>query len=238
VAPARRSGGPSLRQLLIVVAILAVTVIVTALTSDVNEALEPGITLVDGKPYLPATVGEWKGGELQGLTEDEIRLLPPDTEGARRVFRKGDVEVACSIVLAGRDVTSIHRPEVCLPGQGWLIENSQATDVATADGALKVMRLDSKRVLPSASQRGMLQRSIFVYWFIGKDTTTPYHWQRILWTARDRVFLNRNHRWAYVLIHKPVGIEKDRPLEPELNNAAMTTVGKFVQDLHPVLKAR
>jgi EpsI family protein len=236
----RRPTGPSLRQLIIVVGILAATVIITALTSDVNQALEPGIAMVNGRPFLPEKLGNWQGGELQGLTPEEQKLLPADTEGGRRVYRLNGLEIACSIVLAGRDVTSIHRPEVCLPGQGWDIENSRTAVIqspAAPDGTLKVMRLDTKRLLPSPNKRAPLLRSIFVYWFIGKDTTTPHHWQRILWTARDRVFHNRNHRWAYVLIHVPVGVETDQPLNPEASRVAMEAVSKFVEELYPTLKA-
>jgi hypothetical protein len=60
---------------LVVIAILGITVLLTALTSDVNSVLEPGIRLTNGQPDLPAVADAWRGGELQGLTEEERREI-------------------------------------------------------------------------------------------------------------------------------------------------------------------
>src|SRR5271170_5550510 len=85
-APQRQ--GPSTKQISIVVVILAVGVLLTATTSDVAKVSEPGVKLYpDGTPYLVGHAGDWAGGEKTGLTEEEERLLPKDTEGSRRLFR-------------------------------------------------------------------------------------------------------------------------------------------------------
>ncbi len=236
VTPRRRA--PSVIQLGILVAILGAGVLVTALTSDVTKVSEPGVKLVNGQLYLADKVGDWTGGELGGLSKAEKDILPPDTEGARRVFKDKDGrELFCSIVLAGREVTSIHRPELCLPGQGWKIENeyAQKVPVATAPGgALEVMRMNATRSIPLPDGRTGHYGSVFVYWFVGKDRVTAYHWQRILWTALDRVFHNTNHRWAYVLISMPKlgnGPQDDKKSSEE----TMKVVSGFVQDVYPTL---
>lgn len=240
-ANVKQATGPSVKQIAVVVVILAVAIIVTALTSDVTKALEPGIRLVNGQPYLPESVGEWRGDELQGLTPDERQVLPADTEGARRRYRTSDGrELACSVVLAGRDVTSIHRPELCLPGQGWQIERAVTEAVPTANvpgGVLSVMCMDAVRVAtPPGGQRGTW-RALFVYWFIGKDRITPHHWERILWTAKDRVLHNRNHRWAYVLILVPEGAEQPGVDMARARAEALRQVADFVPGLYAALKA-
>jgi len=237
-APQRR--GPSTKQISIVVVILAVGVLLTATTSDVAKVSEPGVKLYpDGTPYLVDQAGVWTGGEKTGLTEDEQRLLPKDTEGSRRLFRDraGD-ELFCSIVLAGRDVTSIHRPELCLPGQGWKIQSeyTQAIPVATAPGGvLNVMRMNASRPIRLADGRTTEARSVFAYWFVGKDRMTPYHWQRIYWTAKDRVFYNTNHRWAYILIHLPIQGDAEQGAAVKSQDDAMKVVSSFVQDIYPSL---
>lgn len=234
-----RARGPSIRQLLVVIGILGGTVLLTALTSDVNLALEPGIRLVQGRPNLPDLVGDWRGGKLQGLTEDERRALPGDTEGARRVYRRADgLEVACSVVLAGRDVTSIHRPELCLPGQGWLIDDEKVVGLSAAvfpGGQLEVMRMDAKRTVGAEGAQNRLARAIFAYWFIGKDRVTAHHWERILWTAKDRVFHGRNHRWAYVLVYVPLRGDGTGQVSAENQDQAMQALSSFVQALYPPL---
>jgi EpsI family protein len=236
--PPRR--GPSTTQIAIVVAILGAGVLVTAMTSDVAKVSEPGVKLYpDGTPFLTDQAGDWTGGQRQGLTEDEQRLLPKDTEGSRRLFKdKNGHELFCSVVLAGRDVTSIHRPELCLPGQGWRIQNefTQPIPVAAAPGGtLSVMRMNAARSIPLPDGRTVQARSIFVYWFVGKERVTPYHWQRIYWTAKDRVLYNTNHRWAYILIDVPIRGEMDEGGTVKSEDDAMKVLAKFVQDIYPTM---
>jgi EpsI family protein len=222
--PAR---GPSARQLVILVVILGAGIVFTALTSDVSRISEPGVRLIDGQPFLPEKAGAWAGGEMTGLTPDERAILPSDTEGARRIYKDpAGHELFCSLVLAGRDVTSIHRPELCLRGQGWEWGGVTVAEIPAAGHPLKVSRLDAVHAVQAKDGRTGQAQSVFVYWFVGKDRTTPYHWQRILWTTMDRVFHNRNHRWAYFLINAPVTTSQDD---------TMQVITRFVQDLSPAL---
>ncbi len=238
-SPSAKSRGPTTKQLIIVVAILAVGIIVTALTSDVSRVSEPGIRLVNDHPSLPEIAGDWKGGEQTGLTEDERRVLPSDTEGARRVYQDGSGHmVYCSVVLAGRDVTSIHRPELCLKGQGWKFEGTDTEKIqipAAAGGEIYVSRMNASSILPT-SDGGMAQaNAVFVYWFAGKDRMTPHHWQRILWTMEDRIFHNRNHRWAYFLISVMASPEKAAHDTKGADDDSMQLARRFIQDFYPQL---
>jgi EpsI family protein len=168
-------------------------------------------------------------------------LLPVDTEGVRRTYTNQDGgQVYCSVVLAGRDVTSIHRPELCLPGQGWKIESEQteSVPVATAPGgALQVMRMNTTHVLESSpGGSGQRPKHVFAYWFVGKERTTARHWQRILWTSQDRVFHNRNHRWAYILLHASVAPDASGKGETQSPEETMQLLARFVRDIYPELQ--
>jgi EpsI family protein len=235
--PPRR--GPSTTQIAIVVAILGAGVLVTALTSDVAKVSEPGVKLYpDGTPLLVDRAGDWTGGERQGLTEDEQQLLPKDTEGSRRLFKdKNGYELFCSIVLAGRDVNSIHRPELCLPGQGWKYhEYMQDIPVTGAPGGkLRVMRMNAIRTIPLPDGRVVEAHSVFAYWFVGKDRVTASHWQRIYWTAKDRVLHNTNHRWAYILINVPIRNDIGEGGTASSEDDAMKVLAGFVQDIYPTM---
>jgi len=238
-ATASRARGPSTLLLAALVAILGGGLLLTALTSDVMKMSEPGVRLVDGHPFLSDKVGNWTGGELQGLTEIERQLLPPDTEGARRLYTdKNHDELYCSVILAGRDTTSIHRPELCLPGQGWRIESERTEAIPTAaapGGVLHVMRMDATHSASVADGQTGRVRAVFVYWFVGKNRETPYHWQRIYWTARDRVFRNTNHRWAYILISAILPDEGAQDTTGKSSEKAMKVVARFVRDIYPTL---
>ena len=150
VQPAsRRLHGPGVVQVAIVVAILGGGILLTNLTSDVTKATEPGVRVVNGEPYLEERAGRWVGGPQGGLAPEEREVLPGDTAGARRVY--ADVlsnQVACTIILAGKDVTSVHRPEMCLTGQGWQMQEEHVesvSDPAVPGGKIELMRMNATR---------------------------------------------------------------------------------------------
>jgi EpsI family protein len=233
------SRGPSVIQLAVVLAILGSGVLVTALTSSVTQVAEPGIRLVDGKPFLVEQAGDWKGGPLEGLTEAERNILPADTEGVRRIYKDAQGhEVYCSVILEGKDVTSIHRPELCLTGQGWVLEKPRVEQIPTPaakNGLLPVSRLNATRNIRLENGRIALARSVFLYWFVGKDRVTASHPQRIMLTTIDRVLHNRNARWAYILIHVPMAADAAPGGTDNAEKQTMQTVTKFVQDIYPTL---
>ena len=234
IAP--RSKGPGVAQIAIVVAILGGGILLTALTSHVSDVAEPGIRLVDGQPFLLEKVAGWSGGPMTGLTEDERKILPVDTLGARRMYIDGHSnQVYCSVVLEGSDVTSIHRPELCLKGQGWLLENLRVERLPVAaapGGGLQISCLDAKMTHGNAESR-----AVFAYWFVGKDRLTPYHWQRIFLTTKDRVLRNRNARWAYFLIYAPMTSEQGGNIQPRSEPETVQLISRFVQDIFPTLVA-
>ena len=241
VSPVSQPQGPGARQLLIVVVILVVGLVLTALTADVTRVCEPWIRLVDEHPFLPETVGPWQGSPQTGLTADERAVLPPDTEKAARIYTNAlGQTVYCAVVLAGRDVTSIHRPEVCLTGQGWKLEAAQTEriDIPTSPGGvLRVSRMNSSSTIPLKNDQIAQVYAVFVYWFIGRDRTTPYHWERIWWTTVDRLFHNRNHRWAYFLLDTVVPPQRAATDPQTGQTEAMQVLRQFTQNIYPLLTA-
>lgn len=73
--------------------------------------------------------------------------------------------------------------------------------------------------------------SLFLYWFVGKDATTPHHLVRILKTNLDMLLHNTNHRWAYVIVSTPA-LEG---IAPQGKNAEQTLVmlKDFIAQLAP-----
>jgi len=154
---------------------------------------------------LPETVGRFTGRETE-VSESEHVILPKDTEFAKMLYTgPGNEQIICQIVLSGGEKRSIHRPETCLPAQGWTKKSSEVIPVKLNDGrTLRVMKLVISR--PVEVQPGVRKEltSLFLYWFIGKDVTTPHHWYRILHTDWDRVVHGVSHRWAYAVVTAPV----------------------------------
>lgn len=153
---------------------------------------------LDGAEVCPVC-----GGELNRMSLAERNLLPEDTVGLKKRYINPSGNVLhASLVLSGKERGSIHRPEVCLVGQGRRVESKSLLTVPLENGKdLDVMvleLLDATR-LPDGRPGPDLQ-TYYAYWFVGKDRETPYHLERILWMGLDRVFRNVSHRWAYIAV--------------------------------------
>ena len=152
---------------------------------------------------LPRVAGSFVG-ENEEPSGKERELLPADTIIVKREYHTPGRSIEyrdlahAALVIAGNDTRSIHRPEVCLDGQGWTITSSTVREVKMISGAiLRVRDLAIQRevLLPDHSKLPL--RAHYVYWFVGNDISTPSNLDRQLLSLRDSVLRNVNHRWAY-----------------------------------------
>jgi EpsI family protein len=155
---------------------------------------------------LPTFLGaDWIGQQVP-VSAVERDTLPPDTGYSRRNYisvQDRTRQVFVSIVLSGRDRTSIHRPEICLLGQGWTIRGRfehvfQYPGAARASIPVTVLGVQHESV--SARGGRVTVPAVVAYWFVGRDRVVATHWERMLWGALDRLRHLQNQRWAYVLL--------------------------------------
>lgn len=167
---------------------------------DAKINMESGVNMT-----LPEQIGSFTGKSAE-ISESEKVILPADTQISKSLYSSlGGEQINCQVVLSGGEKRSIHRPETCLPAQGWTKKTSETIPVKLEDGrTLEVTKLVISR--PVEVQPGVRKEltSLFLYWFVGKDITTPHHWYRILHTDWDRVVHGVSHRWAYVIVSAPV----------------------------------
>jgi hypothetical protein len=154
---------------------------------------------------LPGSVGPLWGTDQQ-VSESEKVMLPPDTQFSKKLYSDGlGADIHCQIVLAGAEKRSIHRPEICLPAQGWTVKSGEVVPVKLSNGnTLEIMKLRVVRPVTLNNGETRELTTLFCYWFVGKDTTTPHHLARVLKTNFDILLHNTNHRWAYVIASAPV----------------------------------
>src|SRR5205814_8246077 len=90
--------------------------------------------------------GEWYGAG-KPVTHGENDRLGPDTQFVRKLYTNArDDEIFVSIVFSGPDMsTSTHRPERCLPAQGWAVVGTTMRQVPVEGGALEATRLRNVR---------------------------------------------------------------------------------------------
>jgi hypothetical protein len=146
---------------------------------------------------------------LPGFTSEELKVddatlatLPNDTSFGMRRYRAADGQTFdLRVVLMGRDRTSMHKPQICLTGQGWRIN-----DLASAQTAVRVQRpveydLPVVRLVASAvDAQNQPYGGLYVYWYVADDalsaSTTGF--QRMWWMARKLLTTGVLQRWAYV----------------------------------------
>lgn len=194
--PASTVSPASLVRIVVLLVCVGATVALCLKASELNTDSEAGVVLT-----LPDRIGDFVGvSEEMSVKEKEI--LPADTGFVRKTYTNSAGErISASIVLAGGEKRSIHRPQICLTAQGWSIGESNTEKISLVNGGdMDVMRLNLNR--QHEIRPGVFRplRSEFFYWFVGKETTTPFNAVRIFKTSWDRVFHKTNHRWAYVIV--------------------------------------
>jgi hypothetical protein len=112
--------------------------------------------------------------------------------------------VLLSIVLSGRDRTSIHRPELCLVGQGWTIDASARNEFrfpgqTGAAASFPATILEIRREVPVQGKTVIIPQ-LAAYWFVDSERVVATHWERFFRDAWKRVTRARADRWAYVLM--------------------------------------
>jgi hypothetical protein len=188
------------------IALAGITLWLTRLSAPPDIAPEAGVVM-----NLPTLIGEFWGTD-EPISPSELAMLPADTEFAKKIYQDlSGNSLTAQIVLSGGEKRSIHRPEICLPAQGWSIQAGEVIPVTLANGReIEVMKLTLVRDIEVAPGERRPLKSHFLYWFVGKDSTTPHHLVRLAKTNWDMVVKKLQHRWAYVIVSAPV-LEGFRP---------------------------
>jgi EpsI family protein len=189
------------------------------------------------KLSLPDFVGKWYGVDEQ-ITDLERQVLAGDTEFARKQYTDGAGNVIfASIVLSGHDLdNSIHRPERCLPAQGWTIADSKMLRLALPRGdKLQVTRLHNVRQFKASDGKMISIYNLNYYWFVGYHHLTASHLERTFLDIQDRILKGYNQRWAYITIASEITEGRIRFGRSE--NQIDTMIQDFIGGLFPQINA-
>ena len=153
---------------------------------------------------LPETVLDYTS-EWIAQTAIVTNTLPPDTSyGSRRYTAPDDFSAQVTVVLMGSDRTSLHKPQYCLTGAGWAIDNN-----ATREETVRMERPQpyDLPVVKYVAARQVQQegrtaewRGIYVYWFVAEDaiSATESGLERMWAMAYRLVTTGVLQRWAYI----------------------------------------
>jgi hypothetical protein len=151
---------------------------------------------------LPEHVLNYRSEPIE-VTKMVLDFLPPDTSfGQRGYTASNQFPIQVNIVLMGVDRTSLHKPQFCLNGFGWHIDDAASSVVKIPIDRpfaydLPAMKLATYRDAPIEGQTVPLH-GVYVYWFVSDTKITPSHNQRMWWTIGDLLRTGTMPRWAYV----------------------------------------
>ena len=216
-------------RIAVVILLGGITATAFRFATSVNSVTEGGVIM-----ELPATISQFSGKD-QAVSEGEKYVLPKDTAIVKKTYTdsKGDI-LNAQIVLAGAEKRSIHRPELCLPAQGWTINRRQTIPVTLSNGrSITVMADFISRPFEVRPGFTRTLESIYCYWFVGNQVTTSSHAMRLLLTSWDRIIHRKNHRWAYIAVSAPV-LEGFKSGGLDLQETQRMIIG-FISEVAPKL---
>ena len=134
------------------------------------------------------------GGEVRRVSRAELDILPADTYSRKVTYTMGNGDVfTIALVIAGRNRMSIHRPELCLPAQGF----------SMSERHIKPILPGLPMACFSLSREGQTGTSGFAYVFLNSREATCSNLRRVVGDSVERSLYNRIQRWAMVTVSCP-----------------------------------
>lgn len=159
---------------------------------------------------LPERVLNYESREMP-MTARERQVLNEGVEIGRRLYVTSGHAVLAAAVLSGPVKRSLHEPEVCLPGQGWIISSTTTVEVDCGlPEPVPATLLRMHRDTQDAAGRIVRSRAFNIYWYLGSAGVAAASYDNhVALSYRDALLNNRDHRWALLSFFTPL---KDAPL--------------------------
>lgn len=128
--------------------------------------------------------------------------LPKDTSYAGRLyFKTNGIWINTSLILMGADRTSIHRPEYCLPGQGWQIREKSRVKLPIGGPQpydLPAGKWVAGKTAPAPDGRQVPVSGVYVFWFVTEGQATDDFSAMLKSMLLHLARRGELQRWAYV----------------------------------------
>lgn len=139
----------------------------------------------------PPSVCPECAGPVMPVAKAELDILPADTQSYKATYTRPDgIYFTVALVIAGQSRFSIHRPELCLPSQGYTLSSRVVRELYPG--------------LPMAffslRRSGSVQTTGFCYVFLNSAGATVSNLRRVVGDTLVRSFSNRIPRWSMVTI--------------------------------------
>jgi EpsI family protein len=135
---------------------------------------------------LPLTIGDWQGQESAPLADDVLAQLGVDDYVNRHYARGGSAPVGLYVAYyaSQRQGDTIHSPQNCLPGAGWVPVETGIADLRVGDRAISVNQF--------VIQNG-LDRQVVFYWYQGRGRVVANEYRNKALLMLDAARLHRTN---------------------------------------------
>ena len=128
--------------------------------------------------------------------------LPKDTSFRGAVYQDAEGIMQTTVVMMGTDRTSIHRPQFCLTGQGWKIDEARSELTTVRIDRPRAVDLPVMKLIASKTfekdGKPVNASGVYVYWFVADEAVTADYRQRLWWMAEHLLRTGELQRWAYI----------------------------------------
>ena len=160
-----------------------------------------------------------------------VGYLPKDTSYAGRLYTATNgQQINSTIILMGADRTSIHKPDYCLPGQGWSINEKTVVNIPVA-GPQNYQLPVAKWIIGNVYQTPDGQKhevsGLYVFWFVADGEQTADNYQRMWWLGRDLLRTGVLQRWAYVSFFSVCAPRQEEATFEQMKKLIAVTVPEF-----------
>ena len=190
-----------------VMALLAVTAIFLSGFRNYQKLGKPGVVTrpIPGsnnlEVVLPEQVLDYHSESVE-QSPVVVETLPKDTSFGQRLYHGPDGSwIQVNVVLMGADRTSMHKPQICMPGGGISIDRTEIISIPIKQPQaydLSVIKLEVSKAVSDAPDG--IVHGIFIYWYVadGQVSADPSALRRMWLSSKNLLLKGELQRWAYV----------------------------------------
>jgi hypothetical protein len=192
---------------------------------------EVGKVVREERVHFPERVPGFVSRDM-AISDIEVKALPADTTFGRKLYwDESGFGAQASAVLMKMDRTSIHRPQVCITGQGWTIQKTETIEIPVplpSPYTLKATCLTSTKMFrnPKTNEERKIA-SVYVYWFVAEHDLAPGHSEALWNISRDLVTTGVLHPWGYVSFYTQCAPGQEGAYTARLKRLIAATTPEF-----------
>jgi hypothetical protein len=221
---------------LVAVALIGSTALVLARYKTMQRLGEPGVVTrpipgaLNVEVVLPEKVLDYTS-ELLPQAEIVTNVLPKDTSYGQRRYMTSNHWITVNTVLMGSDRASLHKPQYCLTGSGWMITRTEVVTIPMEKPKpydLSVIKLTASTIFKSEGREQPLS-AIYVYWYVSDNAISadPSGADRMWSMARRLISEGILERWAYVTYFAPCEPGREDETFERVKKLIVATVPEF-----------